>query len=68
MLHAGAALPVITKHEVLQPPVAPTADDLGLETDLQIRRRLHLADQVVRHPGVERSGKLQRAPNTPAFK
>ena len=43
-----------TQHEVLQPPVAPTADDLGPETDLQLWRGLHLADQVVRHPRAER--------------
>ena len=49
-----ASVRAITKHEVLQPSVAPTADDLGPETDLQLWRRLHLADQVVRHPLAER--------------
>jgi hypothetical protein len=49
-----APLRAIAKHEVLQPRVAPTADDLGPQTDLQLRRRLDLAGQVVRHPCAER--------------
>ena len=50
LLASGRA---ITKHELLQPSVAPAADDLGPETDLQLWFRLHLADQVVRHPLAE---------------
>jgi hypothetical protein len=44
----------IGKHQVFQPPVTPAADDLGPETDLHVRCGLHLAYQVVRHPGAER--------------
>ena len=44
---------LITKHQALDPPVAPTVDDLGHETNLQIWRRLHLPDEVVRHAFVE---------------
>ena len=49
-----ASIRAIAKDELLQPPVAATADDLGPEADLQLWRRLHLADKVVRHPRVER--------------
>jgi len=49
-----ASLRAITKHEVLQPPAAAAADDLRPETELELRRRLHLANQVPRHPGAER--------------
>ena len=48
-----ASLRAVMKHQVLEPPFAPAVDDLGPETDPQIRRRLHLADQVVRHPCLE---------------
>ena len=43
----------ITKHELLQPSVTPTARDLGPETDLQLWFRLDLANQVVRHPSAQ---------------
>jgi hypothetical protein len=49
-----ASVRTISKHEVLQPPVAPTTDDLGPEADLHPWRRLHLADQIMRHPYGER--------------
>ena len=48
-----ASVGAITKHQPLQPPVAPTADDLGSESDLQVRLGLHLANQVVRHSSAE---------------
>ena len=49
-----ASLQAIGKHQVLQPPATPAADDLGPETDLHVRCGLHLADQVLRHPSAER--------------
>jgi hypothetical protein len=51
----GLLAPVcaITKHELLQPSVTPTARDLGPETDLQLWFRLDLANQVVRHPSAQ---------------
>ena len=41
----------VAEHQVLEPPVAATADHLGAETDLDVLGRLDLAHQVVRHAG-----------------
>jgi hypothetical protein len=54
-----ASFRAVTKHQVLEPSVAPAVDDVGPEADPQIWRRLHLADQVVRHPCAERLGAYQ---------
>jgi hypothetical protein len=43
-----ASLRTIAEHQVVEPPVAPAADDLGPGAHVHVRRRLHLADQVVR--------------------
>jgi hypothetical protein len=49
----------VTKHQVLEPTVAPTVDDVGTKADPQIWRRLHLPDQVMRHPRGKRLGTYQ---------
>ena len=45
----------VAKHEMVEPSVlAATADDLGAEPDLHVRRGLHLAREIVRHAHGER--------------
>jgi hypothetical protein len=49
----------VTQHEVLEHAVAPASDHLGLEADVDVGCRVHLADQVGRHPDIERRGSNQ---------
>src|SRR5207342_2650017 len=51
-----AATPLILQHEVVQPGVAATVDDLGAWANADVRCALDLTDQVVGHPGAERVG------------
>lgn len=39
----------LAKHELLEPPIASTSDDLGSKADLDRRIRLDLPNQVVGH-------------------
>ena len=49
-----AAAGAVAQHEVLEPAVAAAADDLGADPDVELRRRLDLVHEVLRHPRVER--------------
>ena len=44
----------LAEHQVLEPPVASTADHFGADADLHVRRPLQFVHQIVRHPGAER--------------
>ena len=48
-----AAVAAGAENQLLEPGVAAAAHDLGAEPHGEVRRRLDLADEVVRHAGVE---------------
>ena len=58
----------VPEHELLEVAGAATVDDLGPEADLDVRRRFHLSDEVLRHPGGERGGTDQQGDACDAYR
>ena len=46
-----SATPLLRKHEVIQPGITATSDDLGAQPDADVRCLLDLTDQIVGHAG-----------------